>query len=283
MFGCNLGDPPMSETCDLCQSSALEPIHEPTASIRGLTVYLCSDCGLVQSLPRADRTARHTLAVSSGADRRHARYSKTLRSEACLSLIRAHADLDSSLLVLDVGSDRGSFARTMLAAASETLLTCVERNKHMSDAYAGLARTELLGENTRLIDASFDIVHSYGALEQSISPASTLADHWRVLRPGGLLIVDVSNIALIDSDEIVEEWFIDNHLYHFSRVTLARFLEAGGFEIVARPDPKDRENLLFAARKRIRPTRSVARDPAEVDAALALITSYVTARAQRAA
>ena len=49
--------------------------------------------------------------------------------------------------------------------------------------------------------------------------------------------------------------------------------------------PKDRENLLFAARKRKQPTRSVARDPAEVDAALVLISSYVAARAraQRAA
>jgi SAM-dependent methyltransferase len=278
----------MTETCDLCQSSALEPIYEPTASMRGSTVYLCSDCGLVQSLPRADRTDGRALAVSTGADCRSVRYGKAFRSKACLSLIRAHADLDSSLRVLDVGSDRGSFARAMLAAASKALLTCVEPDKHMSDAYAGLARTELLGariENTRLLDASFDIVHSCRALEQHVSPAGTLADHWRVLKPGGLLIVDVPNIALIDSDEIVEEWFIDEDLYHFSCVTLARLLEAGGFEIVARPDSEDRENLLFAARKRIGPTRSVARDPTEVDAALALITSYVTARAraQRAA
>jgi SAM-dependent methyltransferase len=252
----------MTGTCDLCHSTALEPIYEPTASRQGLTVYLCSDCGLVQSLPR------DTAAVSSAADRRNIRSGKIFRTEACLSLIGAHADLDSSLCVLDIGSNRGSFGHAMLAAASEALLTCVEPD-----------------ENIPLPDASFDIVHSGRTIEQRVSPASTLAAHWRVLRPDGLLIIDASNIALIDGGDIAEEWFIDNHLFHFSRVTLARLLEAAGFEIVAGPDPKDRENLLFAARKRIRPTHSVAHDPAEVDAALALITSYVTARAraQRAA
>jgi len=48
---------------------------------------------------------------------------------------------------------------------------------------------------------------------------------------------------------------------------------------------RDGENLLFAARKRTVPRRSGARDFAEVDAALTLIDSDVTARvsAQRAA
>ena len=81
----------------------------------------------------------------------------------------------------------------------------------------------------------------------------------------------------------MDEWFIDQHLYHFSHVTLARLIEASGFDIVAGPDPKDRENLLFAARKRRHPARSGQRNPREVDAALALITAYVTgARAPNA-
>ena len=106
-----------------------------------------------------------------------------------------------------------------------------------------------------------------------------------MLKPGGLLIVDAPNIALIGSDPIVEEWFIDQRLYHFSHVTLARLLEACGFDIVGGPDPKDCENLIFAARKRGAAARAGQRDPAEVDAALALITSYITrrARTQRAA
>ena len=238
----------MSETCDLCHSSALEPIYELAASRRGLTVCLCCDCGLVQSLPRA---ASHVAHEKNGAFRR----------EAGLSLIRAHADLDSPLCVLYTGSNRGSFARAMSAAGPKAILTCVEPD-----------------EDIRLADAHFDIAYSCRAIEQRVSPASTLADFWRALKPDGLLIIEASNIKLIGT--IVEEWFVDNHLYHFSQRTLSRLLEVAGFEIVAGPDPKDCENLLIAARKRKQSTHSVACDPTEVDAVLSLITAYVTARAR---
>jgi SAM-dependent methyltransferase len=262
MFGCVSGALPMTETCDLCHSSTLEPIYEPETSPRGLTVHLCSDCGLVQSLPRAVGKAR------SSAARDNVHFSKPSRTEACVSLIRAHADLDSCLCVLHTGSNRGPFARALLNAAPAAMLTSVGPD-----------------EDGRLLEAHFDIVYSCRTIAQRVSPASTLADHWRVLKPGGVLIVDAPNIEEIGSDGIAEEWFIDNHLYHFSRRTLARLLEIAGFETVAGADSRDRENLLLAARKRNKPTRSGGRDLGEVDAALALIASYVTARvgAQRAA
>ena len=50
---------------------------------------------------------------------------------------------------------------------------------------------------------------------------------------------------LLASDDIVEEWFIDKHLYHFSARTLTRMIEAAGFTIVEHPDPKDRSNLFY--------------------------------------
>jgi SAM-dependent methyltransferase len=252
----------MTETCDLCHSSTLEPIYEPATSRRGLTVYLCSDCGLVQSLPRAGRKVRSVAARDT------VHFSKASSAEACLSLIRAHANLDSCLCVLHTGSNRGPFARALLNAAPAAILTSVGPD-----------------EDGRLLEGHFDVVYSCRTIVQHDSPASTLADHWRALKPDGLLIIDAPNIAQIGSDEIAEEWFIDNHLYHFSRRTLARLLEIAGFETVAGADSQDQENLLFVARKRNEPVRSIARDYAEVEAALALITSYVTTRAnaQRAA
>ena len=62
-------------------------------------------------------------------------------------------------------------------------------------------------------------------------------------------MIDAPNIAILGADDIVEEWFIDKHLYHFSARTLMRMIEAAGFEIIAAPDPEDRDNLLIVARK----------------------------------
>ena len=273
----------MTETCDLCRAPALEAAYEPVGTARGLKVYICTHCGLVQSLPRADRVPRRAAAVSSGADWGNVRYGKGFRTEACLSLLRTHADMRSPMRVLDVGSNRGSFAHKFLAEAPNATLDCVEPDERVANSCARLDRAEVIRariEDVRFHDDTFDIVHSCHTIEHLASPLATLADHWRTLKPGGLLVLDAPNIALIGVDDVVEEWFIDKHLYHFSAVTLCALLKAQGFEIAAKPNPNDRENLLFAAKKSVKPARAPRRDEAEVQRSRALIASYVATRAR---
>ena len=123
------------------------------------------------------------------------------------------------LALLDVGSNRGSFAKAFLDAAPNAHVTAVEPDERFADSCAGLPRTELIQariEDVALADASFDIVHSCHTIEHLAHPFAALKDHARVLKPGGLLVLDAPNIALIGGDDILEEWFIDKHLYHFS-------------------------------------------------------------------
>src|SRR5258705_795647 len=215
----------MSDVCDLCRSSSLEAVFEPPGCARNLTIYLCRHCGLLQSLPRTDRAPRRGAPVSSGADWGNVRCGKGFRTEACLAMLRKRARLDQPLRALDVGSHRASFARAFLAAAPAAQLTCVEPDERVADSCGSLARAELVSariEATHFPDDSFDIVHSCHTIAHLKSPLDVLADHWRTLKPGGLLIVDAPNVGLISADEIVEEWFIDKHLHHFSAVTLPR-------------------------------------------------------------
>jgi ubiquinone/menaquinone biosynthesis C-methylase UbiE/5-formyltetrahydrofolate cyclo-ligase len=273
----------MQENCDSCRASGLEEVYSPLGSARGLKVYLCPKCGLVQSLPRTDRAPRAAAAVSSGADWGNVRYGKGFRTEACLALLRLHEDTRKSLRVLDVGSNRGAFARAFLAAAPKSSIVCVEPDERVAQSCRDMKRAELIEariENTKLPDYAFDIVHSCHTIEHLASPATTLADHWRVLKPGGLLILDAPNIALIGGEDIVEEWFIDKHLYHFSQQSLAALVKAAGFEIAAKPNPNDRENLLFAARKTKRPPAKTRSNTSEAVRARALLTSYVQTRAR---
>src|SRR5262245_9983560 len=187
----------MTELCDLCRSPALEPVYQPPDSGRGLSVYLCDHCGLVQSLPRIDRAPRRTAAVSSGADWGNVRYGKGFRTEACLAILRARADLKKTLRVLDVGSNRGSFAKAFLAEAPRGHLTCVEPDERVAGSCAHIERTESVRariEDTSLPDVSFDIIHSCHTIEHLSSPNAVLADHWRTLKSGGLLVVDAPNL-----------------------------------------------------------------------------------------
>jgi SAM-dependent methyltransferase len=273
----------VTEPCELCQRTALEPVYKPERSTRGLTVYLCGVCGLLQSLPRADRAARAPAAVSGGADWGNVRYGKGFRTQVAVDAMRRHCDFASDFSVLDVGSNRGSFARAFLNAAPNAHLTALEPDERVAASCAGLPRTQLIEariEAVALETRRFDAVHSCHTIEHLIHPAHTLADHHRTLKDGGILILDAPNTALLASDDIVEEWFIDKHLYHFGERTLSRMIEAAGFTILEYPDPKDRSNLLFVARKNGHKPVNGAIDLLEVEYAQDLIATYVGNRAR---
>ena len=269
--------------CDFCGRDSLVFAYEPEGSSRGLKVYLCRHCGLVQSAPRIDRTEkRHAASVSGGADWGNVRYGKGFRTQAAMDALARHCDLGDELSLLDVGSNRGRFAAAFLEAASRAQITAVEPDERYAESCADLPRTCLIQsriEDAVLADASFDVVHSCHTIEHLARPFANLKDHARVLRPGGLLILDAPNIALIGGDDILEEWFIDKHLYHFSETTLTRMIEAAGFTILERPDPKDRINLLFVARKDGVAQTDIAADPVEAARAEKLIATYVRTRA----
>jgi SAM-dependent methyltransferase len=276
----------MSELCELCGCDALQDVYAPERSTRGISVHICPHCGLVQSLPRKDRAARAPAAVSSGADWGNVRYGKGFRTKVALEVLARHADLQGDIALLDVGSNRGSFAKAFLAAAPAAQITAVEPDERVAESCAGLDRAQLIAariEDAALESGRFDIVHSCHTIEHLAHPARSLADHWRVLKDGGLLVLDAPNIAILGVDDIVEEWFIDKHLYHFSARTLTRMIAAAGFEIVEAPDANDRSNLLFVARKATRTVRPVASDPQEVERAKSLISQYVSTRADNLA
>ena len=273
----------MSEICDLCRLPALEPVYRPDGTQRGIMIHICNGCGLTQSLPRADRVARRNAAVSGDADWGNVRYGKGFRTEACLALLRKRSDLSAPLRVLDVGSNRGAFARALLAEAKDAELTAVEPDERVSDSCASLPRTTLVRsriEDAELPDGNFDVVHSCHTIEHLASPRAVLAEHWRVLKPGGLLILDAPNIAVIGGDDILEEWFIDKHLYHFSAMTLAQLLDSCGFEIVEGPEHGDTQNLLFAAIKRPRGARAMPFDGGEAARARVLLAQFRRTRAR---
>src|SRR5271163_867985 len=273
----------MNEACDLCRRRALEAIYRPDRSPRGLTIYLCRHCGLMQSVPRIDRAPRAAAAVSSGADWGNVRYGKGFRTNAAMTALKRHVDFTSKLEVLDVGSNRGSFVRAFLDAAPDANITAIEPDERVAQSPAGLARCDIIEariEDTALESGRFDIVHSCHTIEHLANPARVLADHWRTLKPGGLLLIDAPNAAILDVDDMVEEWFIDKHLYHFSTRTLMRLVSMAGFEIIAAPDAEDRENLLVGARKAYTGYPAASLDTREVDEAERLIAAYVSNRAR---
>ncbi|MBS0276768.1 MAG: class I SAM-dependent methyltransferase [Proteobacteria bacterium] len=276
----------MREPCELCHHETLTQVYEPERSTRGLKIYLCNHCGLVQSLPRVDRAPRRAAAVSGGADWGNVRYGKAFRTDAAMKALSRHARFNGDIALLDVGSNRGSFVKAFLEAAPSAHILALEPDERVADSCKDLERTDLIVsriEDAALETGRFDIVHSCHTIEHLAHPQDVLADHWRVLKPGGLLVLDAPNIAILDESDMIEEWFIDKHLYHFSARTLIRMVRAAGFDIVEAPDAKDRANILIVARKSDKAIRAKDDDPLEVSEAMRLIAAYGATRARNLA
>ena len=87
----------------------------------------------------------------------------------------------SDFALLDVGSNRGSFARAFLdAAPNAQLIGRRARRARRRSPAPDLARTELIAariEDVALETGRFDIVHSCHTIEHLAHPARVLADH----------------------------------------------------------------------------------------------------------
>ena len=117
-------------------------------------------------------------------------------------------------------------------------VTAVEVSPFASSiARARLACDILVGDfvDIPLEDESFDVVRFSHNLEHLPSPRWALAKAWRILRPDGLLWIEVPNAASLDRWLFGRHWFcwdLPRHLYHFTPLTLVRLLECTGFRPV---------------------------------------------------
>lgn len=90
-------------------------------------------------------------------------------------------------------------------------------------------------EQVALDDEAFDVVRFSHTLEHLPSPRVSLEKAHRILRPCGLLWIEVPNAASLERWLFGKHWYcwdLPRHLYHFTPKTLARLLTDTGFQPV---------------------------------------------------
>jgi len=89
-------------------------------------------------------------------------------------------------------------------------------------------------DSLTLPEESFNIVTLWHVLEHIPSPLNDLQHIYRILRPGGLLLIALPNIASFDAKVYRACWVaIDapRHLWHFAKSQITKLTKKAGFEL----------------------------------------------------
>jgi ubiquinone/menaquinone biosynthesis C-methylase UbiE len=231
---------PMPAACNLCGGRNCEVFEEAEPPFR---VLRCRDCTLtfVHPHPKREQLAAHYDGdyyrewLSGQAARRSGIWRRRM---ARIERLKPTGRL------LDVGCGEGTF----LALARERgwQIEGTEISAYASDRVsARLGCSIFCGDmgDAGYPENSFDVVTTWHTLEHMEDPLQCLRDIFRVLKPGGILVVAVPNV----NDRLMSIAYRmvrrrkyklfsvqdrEVHLYHFSEGTIREYLERTGYDTI---------------------------------------------------
>ena len=217
--------------CPCCGSSAVFPVlsaKDYTVSQETFEIWHCDDCSnrFTQGIPDAAGIGPYyqSAAYVSHSDTQKGfinRLYHIVRNHT-LSTKRKMVEKVSgkkNARLLEVGAGTGAFAHTMKTAGWE--VTGLEpdptaRNNAKNKYDLELLSPELLFQ---LDAARFDVVSLWHVLEHVHELQAYWDQFYRLLKPGGCLIIAVPNYTSYDATHYKEYWAaydVPRHLYHFS-------------------------------------------------------------------
>ena len=238
--------------CDFCDSTELRKLYTPLGTRRGLEVFICEKCDLVQSFPKIDHVEDITKRVSGSADWGNVRYGKNFRTKKDLKIIGDLINLEKVNTCLDIGSNRGGFCKDLTNVNGYIEFWGIEPDGSIIKDYSNDPNNNIINErveNVTLPNDYFDIIYMSHTLEHLKSPNEIFFKIKSALKSDGILYIEVPNIEFLKQSDIVEEWFIDKHLYHFSRHTLFQYFKKYDFHIIFQSPNEDYSNLSFVGTK----------------------------------
>jgi len=209
------------------RSSGDEPLQDP--------LVRCGLCGLIYVNPRINSNIVMNEYISS-VDETFVSQSigreKTFKR--CLKIMQKAWDRSPGR-ILDVGTANGSFLR--VAKDAGWAVSGCEPNKWMCrwcrENY-GIRIDEGTLFDVRYQEKNFDVVTLWDVLEHTPDPMAVLRKCARLLRPGGLLVVNYPDIGSWIAHLMGRRWvfLLSVHYFYFTRKTIRLALTKAGFRVV---------------------------------------------------
>jgi 2-polyprenyl-3-methyl-5-hydroxy-6-metoxy-1,4-benzoquinol methylase len=195
----------------------------------------CTGCGLQYVSPRlrADAVLDGYAGGSDEAFVSQVRGREITFSRSLDVIMRAWHGPPGRLL--DIGTGSGAFP--YVASTRGWQAEGCEPNRWLCEwarAHYGLHIRSGTVFEQRYLDDSYDLVTLWDVLEHTPDPKREIQEARRLLREGGLLVVNYPDIGSWVARLMGRRWvfLLDVHLYYFTRVTIRRLLEDTGFELI---------------------------------------------------
>lgn len=218
--------------CIFCKASqAVRPFQGEN----GYTAVQCDGCGLVFVSPRP--TIKEMKALYQGQETKvdlsahlSQRDNKSIQARRSLRFIRQHK---STGRLLEIGSAAGYFLNEARLAGFEVQgLDLTRQFCEFTRNVFGLPVFEGILADAPFQEASFDVIYMRNVLSHLAYPIDEFRHLHRLLKPGGVVVLETGNVAELPPD-VAGELELPDHLYHFSQKTIGQLLHETGFEVIS--------------------------------------------------
>jgi SAM-dependent methyltransferase len=203
---------------------------------RHYTIVECQQCGFVYADPRPDgQDIVETYQAVEDPLYLEEREGRILTFEHHLKPLERLSGPPNGRSLLDVGCYTGVFVE--IAASHGWDAWGVEPSRWaVGEALRqGLHVVQGTLETANLPQTHFDVVTMWDVIEHLADPRRALDHTYRLLKPGGLVVLHT-----IDIDSFFARlmgarwpWLMEMHMYYFSRRTLRAMLERCGFRVIS--------------------------------------------------
>jgi 2-polyprenyl-3-methyl-5-hydroxy-6-metoxy-1,4-benzoquinol methylase len=138
--------------------------------------------------------------------------------------------------ILDVGCATGLFLHEMQTSGWEaTGVEPIQSAAEFARLRFGLEIFQGMLGDAPFSPQSFDVITFWDVLEHTFSPSTELSNVARLIKPGGILAINVPNWESFDREPFGANWQgfdAPRHLYVFCRETLTELLSRTGFRVI---------------------------------------------------